>query len=104
MCSQNNTQNDLIITNNDDIQSCETPRKLNYIIPTTSNPKHNVKHIVAMPVFSFNLLTTVKLTPAGKAYTCFQIDGKYAQVAKCVESSIITEVIYYVLSIDTFEQ
>ena len=27
LCSKNSIQNDLNITNNDDIQSCETPRK-----------------------------------------------------------------------------
>ena len=35
---------------------------------------------------------------------CFQIDGKYAQAAKCVKSRIINMVVYCVISIDTFEQ
>ena len=32
--SQNTIQNDVSTKNNDDIQSCETARKHNYIIPT----------------------------------------------------------------------
>ena len=35
---------------------------------------------------------------------CFQIDGKSAETAKCVKSSIMTKVIDCVLSIDIFEQ
>ena len=35
---------------------------------------------------------------------CFQKDGKTAQAARCIKSRIITKVIDYVLSIDTFEQ
>ena len=35
---------------------------------------------------------------------CFQIDGKSAQAFKCVQYRIITKVIYYVLSVDKFEQ
>ena len=35
---------------------------------------------------------------------CFQIDGKFAQEAKCVKSRIMTKVIGCVLYIDTFEQ
>ena len=65
-CSQNTIQNDLNITNNDNINSCETPRKQNYSIPTTSTPKHHAQSIGAMPVRPFNLHTTVKLPPLGK--------------------------------------
>ena len=35
---------------------------------------------------------------------CFQKDGKIAQAARCIKSRIMTKVIDYVLSIDTFEQ
>ena len=35
---------------------------------------------------------------------CFQNDGKTAQAAKCIKSSIMTKVIDYVLSVDIFEQ
>ena len=44
------------------------------------------------------------LPPVGKEYTCFQNDGKTAHVAKCIKSRIMTKVVDYVLSIDTFEQ
>ena len=40
----------------------------------------------------------------GKEYMCFQKDGKTAQAARCIKSSIITKVIDYVLSIDKFKQ
>ena len=51
-----------------------------------------------------NLQTTTKLYSVGKEYTCFQNDGKTAQVAKYVRSRIMTRVIDYILPIDTFEQ
>ena len=35
---------------------------------------------------------------------CFQKDGKTAQAARCIKSSIVTKVIDYVLSIDTSEK
>ena len=65
LCSQNTIQNDLNITNNDDIQSCETPIK-NYSIPTTSTPKNHAQPIGAMQVHSFNSHTTVKFPPLVK--------------------------------------
>ena len=66
LCSQNTIQNDLNITNNDDMQSCETPIKQNYIIPTTSTPNHHAQCIDDMSVRLFNLYTTKKLPPVGK--------------------------------------
>ena len=35
---------------------------------------------------------------------CFLKEGKYDQAASCIKSRIMTKVIDYVLSIDTFEQ
>ena len=35
---------------------------------------------------------------------CFIKEGKYDQAARCIKSRIMTKVIGYVLSIDTFEQ
>ena len=35
---------------------------------------------------------------------CFIKEGKYDQAARCIKSRIMTKVIDYVLSIDTFEQ
>ena len=35
---------------------------------------------------------------------CFQKDGKTAQDTRCVKSRIMTKVVDYILSIDTFEQ
>ena len=39
----------------------------------------------------------------GKEYMCFQNDGKTSQTATCIKSTIMTKVIDYVISIDTFE-
>ena len=41
--SQNNIYNDSTITNNVDIQFCETQKKQNYNIPTISTPNHHSK-------------------------------------------------------------
>ena len=57
-----------------------------------------------LPIPSAKLHTTAKLTPAGKEYFYFQINGKYSQTAKCVKFMIITKFINYTLYIDTFEQ
>ena len=57
-----------------------------------------------MSVHSSKLHTTVKLTPMGKEYTFFQIDGKSAQASMCVKSSKMTKVVDCVLSIDTLDQ
>ena len=35
---------------------------------------------------------------------CFQNDVKISQAAKCIKSRIMTKVLDYVISIDTFEQ
>ena len=34
----------------------------------------------------------------------FHKDGKTAQAARCIKSRVLTKVIYYIISIDTFEQ
>ena len=43
LCSQNTAQNDATITNNDDIQSCET--QLFFNITTISTPNHHSQRI-----------------------------------------------------------
>ena len=60
------------------MQSCETPIKQNYIIPTTSTPNHHSQCIDAMSGNLFNIYATKTLPPMGKEYICFQIDGKSA--------------------------
>ena len=57
-----------------------------------------------MSVSFFNLNTPTNLPLVVKEYMCFHSDGKSAQAAKCVKSRKITEVVYFVLSIDKFEQ
>ena len=76
----------------------------NSSIPNTSTPNHHVQLIGTKSVRYFNLNTTAKLPPAVKDYVCFKIDGKSAQVAKCVKSRIMTKVIDCVISIDKSEQ
>ena len=103
LCSQNTTQNDLRITNNDDMHSYETTIK-NYSIPTTSNTNHHAQRIDESLVSLLNLNTTTKLPTVGKEYMCFQNDGKTAHSAKCIRYRIMTKVIDSILLIDTFEQ
>ena len=40
----------------------------------------------------------------GNEYMCFMNEGKSDQASRCIKYRIMTKVIDYVLSIDTFEQ
>ena len=104
MCYQNTIQNDARITNNDDIQSCETSRKQNYSIPTTSTPNHHAQYINTTSASILNLHTHTILPPVGKEYMCFQKDGKTVQAVRCIRSRIMNKLIDYIILIDTFEQ
>ena len=66
LCSQNNIQNDVRITNNDNIQSCETERKQNCKIPTASTPNHHAQRIANTFASILNLHTPTILPPIGK--------------------------------------
>ena len=57
-----------------------------------------------LPIPYVKLNTTTELPPAGKEYLCFQINGKYSQAEKCVKYRIMTNIINFILSIDTFKQ
>ena len=100
--SQNTIQNDATIPNNDDIPSCETPKKQNYGIPTISTPTHYSQRIATTSSSILNLHTPTILTPVGKEYMCFLRVGKTDQAARCIKSRITTKVIDSFLSIDTF--
>ena len=100
--SQNTIQNDANITNNDDIQSCETERKQNFSIPTISTTNHHTQRIANTSSSILNLNTPTIIPLVGKEYICFQKDGKTTQDSRCIKSRIMTRVIDYVLSIDTF--
>ena len=76
----------------------------NYRLPKTFTPDHRSQCIYATSVSWLNLHTTTKLPAVGKQYMCFQNDSKTSQAAKCIKSRIMTNVINYFLSIDTFEQ
>ena len=84
MCSQNFIHNDVIITNNDGIQSCEIERK-KYSITETSTTNHNAQRIAATSTSVLNLNTTTRLLPVGKGYMCYQNDGKTAYAARCIK-------------------
>ena len=55
LCSQNSTQNDLSLTNNEDIQSFERQKKQNYSIPTTPTPNHRAQRIDTTSASMLNL-------------------------------------------------
>ena len=102
--SQNTIHNDASITNNDNVQSCETSRKENYSIPTISTRNHHTQRIYTKSSSILNLKTPTILPPVDKYYICFKKVGKTAQATRCIKSRIMTEVISYVLLLDTFQQ
>ena len=55
--SQNTIQNDATITNNDDIQSCETAKKQIYSIPIISTHNHHSQRIPTISSSILNLHT-----------------------------------------------
>ena len=57
-----------------------------------------------LPIPPVKLHTTTELTPAGKEYLCFKINGKYSHASQCVKSRIVNKAIGYILSIDSFGQ
>ena len=75
-----------------------------YSIPTTSTQNNHARRIAFTSANMLNLQKTTILPPVGKEYICFQKDGKTAQAARCINSRIMTKVVYYVIYIDTFEQ
>ena len=63
--SQNTIQNDATITNNDNIQYCETA-KTNYSIPTISTPNHRSQYIATTSSSILHFNTSTILPPVGK--------------------------------------
>ena len=63
LCSQNTIHNDVSITNNDDIKSCDTEVRKNYSIPTTSTPNYYSQRIDTTSASILNLHTTTILPP-----------------------------------------
>ena len=64
--SKNFIQNGLSIINKNEIQSCETVRKENYSIPTTSTPNNHAQRIAATSLSLLNLHKTTILPPVRK--------------------------------------
>ena len=69
LCPQNNIQNDATITNNDDIESCETQKKFN--ITTISTPNHHSQRISSTYSITLTSNTPMILPPVGKEYMYF---------------------------------
>ena len=63
-----------------------------------------MQRIATIPSSILTLNAPTILPLVGKEYMCFQKDGKTSQAARCINSSIITKVIDYVISIDKFGQ
>ena len=64
--SQNTIHNDATITNNDNMQSCETAKKHNHSIPHISTPNHHSQHIANTSAGRLNFNTPTILPPVGK--------------------------------------
>ena len=61
--------------------------KTNYSVQATSTTTHLTPFDATLPIASVKLHTTIELSPAGKEYLCFQINGKSSHTAQCVKSS-----------------
>ena len=66
LCSQNTTHNDATITNNDDIQSCETQKRYFFNITTISTPNHHQQRIYSTSSSTLTSNTPKILPPVGK--------------------------------------
>ena len=73
-----------------------------YIIPNISTPNHHSQNIATTYSSILSLHTPTILPPVGKEYMCFLKEVKTDQAARCIKSRIMTKLIYFVLSIDTF--
>ena len=91
-------------SNTDDIHSCVTPWKKNYIFHDTSTPTHLTPLNTTLHIAPVELHKTKQLPTAGKEYLCFQIKSKSPHPVQCVKSRIINKAIGYIISIATFEQ
>ena len=82
---------------------CNTTKK-KYIVQATSTTPQLTPLITTLPIASVELQKTTELPPVGKEYLCLQVNSKSPHAAQCVKSRILNKAIYYILSIDTFEQ
>ena len=88
-------------SNKNDIKSCVTQKTI-YSVQSTSTPPRLTPLNTTLPIAPVELHQ--KKISAGKEYLCFQINSKSPHAAQCVKSRILNKAIYYILSIDTFEQ
>ena len=63
---QNTIQNYATIKNNENIQSCETAKKISYSIPTILTPNHHSQHIATKSSSGLNFNTPMILSTVGK--------------------------------------
>ena len=67
-------------------------------------PTHLTPFNATLPIPYVKLHKTSKLSPDGKAYMCFKINGISSQAVKCFNYRIMNKVIDYILCIDKFEK
>ena len=77
-------------------------KKIN--ISTISTPNNHSQLISSMTSSTLTPNKSTMLPPVGKEYMCFLKEGKSDQAARFIKLRIMTKLIDYVLSIDTFEQ
>ena len=97
-------QNKNNTSNIDNIYSCVTQRKQNYIVQATCKLPRLTPLNTTLPIAPVELHTTAKLTPVGKEYLCFQINSKSPHADHSVKPRILNKAIDSILSIDIFEQ
>ena len=97
-------QNKNNTSKSDDIHSCVTPKEQNYSVQATSTTTCQTPLNITLPIAPVELHKTKQLPPDGKEYLCLQINVISYHAAQCVKSRIMNKAIYYILSIDTFEQ
>ena len=73
-------------------------------ITTISTSNHHSKRISSTSSITLTSNTPTILPPVGKEYMCFLKEGKSDQASRCTKWRIMTKVIDYFFSIDTFEQ
>ena len=83
--SQNTIQNRATVTKNDNIQSCETPKKQNYNTSIISTPNHHSQRIASTSSSRLDFNTPTIIPQIGKEYMCFMKEDKSDQAARCIK-------------------
>ena len=103
------TQVDTDSNNDDDTHSVETHRKHNnstHEITETTTTRTLVQATVnyrLCQMISSTPTASLKLSPSGKQYICFQSYGKYSHATRCSKLRALTKFIDLILDIESFE-